>query len=1048
MKKIFATFFYLISAFYAQAQVTSASMSGKVISKKGETLLGTAVVAIHEPTGTKFGAICDENGIFHLENLTTGGPYTVKSSLVGYQEFTESNVFLSLGNTTKVNFTLEEANTELNAVEVTGKKNELFDGRRSGTQTNVGREAIENMPTLSRSLQDLTRLTPQGGANSFAGSNFRYNNLAIDGAVANDAFGFVEPSGGASGSVASGTPGNLAKSQPISLDAIQEVQIALSPFEVSQGNFTGGSLNAVTRSGTNETHGSVYGFGRNGSLTRADAASDGSKTTPQYLDWTSGFRVGGAFKKNKLFYFLNVEVGRRDEPVGFKPGNSDSNIPFEVAKQIADTLKNRYGLDVGSYGDVNLLATNSKVFGRLDWNISGKHQLTLRHNFSTASAGHLNRVLSILNYENQGFTHNNTSNTSVLQLKSRLGNNRFNDLIIGYSNIKDYRDPFGNVIQPHIEITYNTTNSIFAGTYREAAIFQIEQRALELTDNFTFYKKNHAFLIGTHNELYQIGYHFVTPYNGRWAYSSLDNFFADRPSRLRATYNLANNDYNFNYNRTSADYNMLLASVYAEDRISVGEKLKIMVGIRLDMPIFSDRETPTTEVLQTPQYQGFAKGYGNKLNISPRFSFNYQPSERLQMRGGLGIFTGRIPLAWLAYSHIYNGQQFGNVDIRFTGKQPIITDLTKLATIQPGQREINLVANDFQMPQILRGNLAFDYKTKQGTTFTFEFLGTKTIQDVLFQTLNLKDSTANLSGGDGRKIYLGNNVTQKVNPQYTSVFGLKNTSEGFRYTATLSAAHKFEQGLNVSGAYTYGLSKDVSNGVRVSPQANWEWNHTTDPNNPNLSFSNFDTRHRLVFSLNYNKTWSKRTSTQVSLITTAASGSPFTYTYAGDLNRDASATNDLFFVPKDKSQINLVDIKDAAGKVLTTADEQWNQLDTHIKNDEYLTEHRGKFTERNGARTPWNAQADLRIGQNFKFGKHQFQLSLDIINVGNLLNKDWGNQYFVANTLNSSYQIVTVASVVNDVATFRFNDPKGQTPYQIDPIASKWQGQLGLRWIF
>jgi hypothetical protein len=1048
MKRLFFLLYIGLCTQIVTAQVTSSAMSGKVMSPKGETLLGSVVIALHEPTGTKYTVLCDDNGVFHIENMTTGGPYTVKSSLIGYKESTQSNVFLSLGNASKVDFTLEEVNTELQVVEILSKKDNLFDGRRSGTQTNIGKDAVENMPTLSRSLQDLTRLTPQGGANSFAGSNFRYNNLAIDGAVANDAFGFVEPSGGASGSVASGTPGNLAKSQPISLDAIQEVQVALSPFEVSQGNFTGGSLNAVTRSGTNETHGSVYGYGRNGSFTRADKLQDGMKQTPQYSDYTTGFRIGGAFKKNKLFYFFNVETGDRTEPVGFTPGSQNSNIPFAIATLIADTLKNRYGIDAGRYGDISINSNNKKVFGRLDWNISDKHQLTLRHNFSTASAEQLNRGSSILNFENQGFTHTNTSNVTVLQLKSRFSKNRFNDLIIGHSNINDNRDPFGDKIQPHIEITYNTTNSIFAGTYREAAIFKIKQRALELTDNFNFYKKNHAFLIGTHNELYQIGYHFVTPYNGRWAYSSLDNFLQDRPSRLRATYNLANNDYDFNYNRPSADFQALLASVYAQDRITIGDKLKVMLGIRLDVPFFFNRDIPTTDITQVSQYQGFANGYGNSLTVSPRVSINYQPTAKLQMRGGVGVFTGRMPLAWMAYSHIYNGQQFGNVDIRFTGKQPLVTDLAKLATIQTGQREVNLISNSFRMPQILRGNAALDYKTEKGTTFTLEFLGTKTLRDVLFQTLNLKDSTLALKGGDGRKIYQGSNTTQKVQTQYTSVFGLKNTKEGFRYSTTASIAHKFYQNLDVYTAYTYGLSKDISNGVRVSPQANWEWNHTTDPNNPALSFSNFDIRHRFILALNYTKTWSKRTATQVSLISTAASGSPYTYTYAGDLNRDASATNDLFFVPKDRTQINLVDIKDAAGKTTVSADEQWAQLDNYIQKDMYLEAHRGQFTERNGARTPWNTQTDMRLTQSLKIGKQLFLLSLDIINAGNLINRDWGKQYFVSNTLNSSYQIVTVASVTNDVATFRFNDPKGQTPYQIDPIASKWQGQLGLRWVF
>jgi hypothetical protein len=1041
-------FLYLFFTLFTYAQVTSSALAGQVLSIKNEPLIGAAVTTKHEPTGTIFRAIVDENGHYQLENLIIGGPYSVKISYIGYKDNEKNNIFLSLGKTSKVDMSLEEVRTELATVEVKSLKNDVFDSRRTGVGTNIGRKQLDNLPTLNRSLQDATRLTPQASGNSFAGANFRYNNLSIDGAVANDAFSFVEPSGGASGSVASGVPGNLARSQPISFDAIEEVQVNVAPFDVSQGNFTGGSLNAVTRRGTNKTEGSLYFFGRNGNLTRPDVSKEGKKQTPQYQDYQIGGRVGGALKQNKIFYFLNIERSNRTEPVGFKPGSADAAIPFDVAKLIADTLQSRYGINTGSYGTIELNSLSTKAFGRLDFNVSEKHQLTVRHNYVKAEAGNLSRSNSILNFESQGFTHHNQSNVSVVQLKSRFGTNKFNDLLVGYSDIEDYRDPFGDRILPHIEITYNTTNQIFAGTYREASIFKIKQKALELTDNFTHYKKNHTFLLGTHNEFYNIDYHFVTPFNGRWAYSSLDNFLADRPSRIRATYSLDNADREVNFNRPSAYFRMLLASVYAQDRITFGAKLNVSLGFRLDLPVFPDKIAANSEILNTPQYAGFSNQYGGKLQFSPRLSFNYQPTEKLQIRGGLGVFVGRMPLAWLAYSHIYNGNQFYNVDIRPTTKVPIITDFSKNNTLTATpQREINLIQNGFQLPSVLRGSLGFDFKTKTGSTFSIDILATKTLQDVVFKTLNLKDSTISLKGSDGREIYLGSGDKQKYSAAYTSVFGVANTQKGYRFSFTGSWQQVFKDFLNTSLAYTYGQSKDLANGVRVSPQANWEWNQTLNPNNPQLSYSNYDLRHRLVGYLGFQKKIWKFGQSSIGLVATGASGSPFTYTYSGDINRDGSPMNDLIFIPKTKDQITLVDIKNAAGVTTVSADEQWRQLDTYIENNAYLKTRRGQHSERNGGRTPWNSQMDIHISQDIKVAKTRFQLTFDVINVGNLLNKTWGQQSFVANTLNSGYQLITVASVTNDQAMYWFNNPSTQ-PYQIDPIASKWQGQAGIRWIF
>ena len=441
--------------------------------------------------------------------------------------------------------------------------------------------------------------------------------------------------------------------------------------------------------------------------------------------------------------------------------------------------------------------------------------------------------------------------------------------------------------------------------------------------------------------------------------------------------------------------------------------------------------------------------------VSPRLGFNYDVTgkDNIKLRGGTGIFLGRMPFAWMAYSYIYNGNKFGNVDYKPTTPVNLITsDFSQLATLQTGLKEINVADKDFKLPRVWRSNLALDFKLPKGFVFTIEGLYTKTLYDALFKTLNLKDSTVALQDGGGRNIYAGNGASAKYNTNYTNVFLLTNTTQGYKYSISASLSKEFNFGLTLFTAYTYGVAKDISNGVRVSPQANWEWNQTISANNPQLSYSNFDVRHRTITNISYTKKWKKvLDKTIVSLVYNAQSGSPYTYIYSGDLNRDGSPNNDLLYVPGSQGEINLVDIKDAAGNVLVTANEQWNQLESYINNDAYLKTKKGNFTERNGGRTPWNTQLDLRISNHFKLSKkypQTFEVLIDIINLTNLINRDWGHQYFVPNTTNAGYSLITVKSVnAAGLATYQFNKPT-TTPWQIDNIASRWQMQIGLRFNF
>ena len=1047
MQKFIITILIFFFTANLYAQITTSGIKGNVTAADKKQLSNATIHAVLETTGEKYTAITQTNGNFILTNMKSGGPYTIITSYTGYKADTLQDVYLFLGKYFISDVQLLSKTALLTEVMVSanGKKKISFGNNITGTQ-------LAQMPTLNRSLQDFTRLTAQANGNSFAGSNYRYNNLSVDGASLNDAFGFTEPASGAGGSLATGNPGGLAKTQPISLEAIQEVQVELSPFNVVLGNFTGGSVNAVTKSGTNKLTGSLFFSGRNQILTGKSADENRTKIE-NFHDYQSGFRLGGAIVKNKLFYFAAAEITRKTEPVGFAPGSAGAAIPLSIAKAIADTLLKRYNYNSGSYDKIDLQSQSNKIFLKLDWNISHVHKISIRHNYVKAFADYGERSANVLNFGSQGFKHYSTTNSTVMEVRSNFAKNLSNNLILGYTQTDDHRETNG-LFFPHIEITYNTANTIYAGTYREAAVYGLTLKTFEFTNNLTYNRGKHNFTLGVHNELYRVNYRFLTAFNGRWAYRTVDDFYANKPSRIRGVYNLANNDYEYNRSIASANFRVLLLSQYVQDDIEVNKKLQVTIGLRSDITQYPDRPSANPIVTATKEFASYQNKNYAKPQLAPRFGFNWDvlDNKSVVIRGGTGVFNGRMPFAWLAYPYYNSGTTYGNIDIRPTGVVPLNSDVSKVAaTYQPGIREINLLDNDFRLPKVLRSSLGFDIKIKNDWTFTVDATYTKTLQDILYKTVNLKDSTAALKGtGDNRPVYLGSGNQQKNNAAFTNVFLLTNTQDGYRYSITASVAKKYKS-FRASGAYTYGVSKDRANGVRVSPQANWEFNQTIKPNDPQLSYSNFDLRHRIIGTLTYIKNW-KRAATSVTLVYIAQSGAPFTYTYIGDINRDGSPNNDLIYIPQNISESNLADIKNAGGNVTNPAANQWSQLDAYISNDKYLSKRRGQYAERNGARTPWNNQLDMKIVHTLLLGEknknQSVSISLDVFNLSNLISKTWGRQYYVPNVLNSSYQLLTVAKANTAIAPeLNFNNTT-TTPWQYDPILSRTQGQISLRYNF
>ena len=1071
------------------AQVTDGGLTGKITNTKGEALASANITVTHVASGTVYHAISFKDGQYQLTGLKIG-MYTVQVSYTGLQTETKQEVQVLLGEPQIVSFVLRETNDNLAEVVVkAAAKGSRINGYGAGQH--ITKEEIKNMPAIARSLQDISRVVPQASRdNSFGGSNFRYNNVTIDGAINNDAIGFSPSLGGQTGT--SAQPGSSTRTNPISLDAIEDIQVYLAPYDVRLGNFTGGSVNAVTRSGTNDLHGSVYAFGRNATVTGPDNTDDKQKMPKDFYEYQTGFRFGFPLIKNKLFFFTNEEITSRQDPIMVGAGTKQASgiLSADDAKAIADTLMQRYGFDAGATGNYNIYSRSTKYFNRLDWNIDAHHQLAIRNNTIYSKAVNLERDQQNFRFGSIAYEQVNNQSSSVAELKSRFTNRISNELRVGYTDIHDYRTPMSDPAFPQVQIVGRTPGStIFLGTDREASIFNMRQKTIEFTNNFSYNTGKHHLIIGTHNELYRINYGFVNSWNGRVDYPSIEDFLANRPNRVRGSFNYTNNDRQYMLDNPSAVFNLNFYSGYLQDEIVASDKLRITVGFRMDYtgvpekPVLSDKTTNTrTDINYGNTYfytplNSINNSFISKVQASPRLGFRYNLTNdgSLLLRGGAGVFTGRIPFAWLGYAYYNNGDTYGAYDQRTdNGSSQFLagTDPLKVNSSQgiaafaaqngqainnkyAGKTQVDVIDNKFVMPQVFRSSVAIEYTDPWQFKYRLEGIYTKVIKDVQFQQVNLKDlPTYNVyDTAVGQRLQP---ITPggANNPVFANAYELSNTTSGYRYSITAQVSKKFVNGPSVMLAYTFGKAKDISNGVRNSMESNWQLNQSLNPNMPTIANSNFDIRHRIIGNMAWRFPWQQKMASTVSLFVSAQSGSPFTYGFINYTVQNTPQQVSLAYIPYTAEAINFF-TDYSKGSVPVSAAEQAAAFNQFIDNDKYLRTRRGLFTERNGARTPWNVQADFRFAQEFSFTtgyktQHLITFTYDIINLTNLLYKNWGWIYFSPNTYNSTASVGLLpyipARSSQGYPLFQFVDPG--KPYSVDPFASRWQMQFGLRYSF
>ncbi|RAJ75204.1 carboxypeptidase family protein [Chitinophaga dinghuensis] len=1084
---------------FIYAQETTADISG-IINSGNDPVPGASIIAIHQPTGSRYVTVSRKDGRFNLPNLRVGGPYVVTVTYVGFKEEKKENIFLSLGQDYKLDLTLKASTSSLNEVVVksTGAQNKVFNKSRTGSQEVITRAQMDRLPTISRSMQDFTRLTPSANGLNIGGRSNQLNNMTVDGANFNNAFGLQA------------TLGSQTASQPISLEALEQIQVNVSPYDVRQGGFSGAGINSITKSGTNTFKGTVYTFLQTPGL---QGLKVGTATVPKpdFNYNLRGFNVGGAIVKNKVFFFLSAEQERISAPATSLVANKPNQVAGgNVSQAVADTLDalkkfliDKYNYNPGDYQGYPYRTQSDKITAKIDWNINEKNTLTFKYNYlksfrdisaSNSGAPNGNRQPSNtgLPFSGSGYTINNNFNIFIAELNTRISNNMSNKLQIGYSAMRDFRSSLSGSNFPLVDILNGQGASYTAFGYEPFTYNnKLSTDVYQISDIFNLYKGAHEITIGTQNYYKAFVNGFAPNYVGNYRFNTLTDFYASANSGALTTARYA-----LSYASTPdgsfpfAKVNSLELGLFVQDKWSVSKYFTLTYGLRIDVPIIGNTFTRNDSLMALTFRDGVKLDVGQKPKttplLSPRIGFNWDVTHdnQTQIRGGIGLFAGPPPAVWLSNQAGNNGVQFGSFVATATNTTTIPYPFSPDPNIyRPGPGQLatayNIAATDrnFKYPQVLKTTLAVDRRLPGGIDGTLEFNYSKDINAVYFQNVNLPATGMMLDGTPDHRIrynssqIYGPGKNSLSNPNISDAILMRNTNKGYSYFVTLQL-QKNVQNFTVSAAYTYSKSRSVNDGGTIA-QSNWRDRPVSgDPNANDLGYSNFYLPHRVIATATYRFTWAKHFATSFGLVFEAAPNGTTSYTYNGDLNNDGSGgNNDLIYIPRQASDIKLVQVGygDKTYNPSTNADKRsesviWNQLDNFIKQDNYLSNHRGEYAERNGVVLPWFKRADLNITQDiFMFTgknnvKHTIRLTFDIINLGNLLNRRWGtyklpNQPSFLKYEGQFRDPVSGQATATPAFSFPYLDAKNEIPLTNSwrdntGTISRWQGQIGIRYIF
>ena len=1063
--------------------ITTGAISGTVTDANGAPVEGAQVQVRNPRTGASAGGLTRANGQYYIQGVEPDPGYSLTVRRIGFEPQTQNNVLVSLGQTTRTDFQLKQQSTVLETVTVSAEATPVINPSKTGTGTTVGDSLLRRLPTLNRNFADFVTLVPQvststGVGLSGGGVNLRQNAIQIDGAASGDLFGLGT----------TGQPGAQANAKSIPLDAVKEYQVLLSPFDVRQGNFGGMLINAVTKTGTNEFHGSTYGYTRNENLTRSQPY------LAEFKQQQYGFSLGGPIVKNRIFFFVNPEWQKLNTPAtGAFIGGTDSLVSTTTINQFADTLQ-KWGLaNPGSGARVLKQNPLTNVFGRVDAYLPGYTRLVLRHNYASADNQTFSRSSSTSSSPLFGLTSNSylfssKTHSSVAELLTNLPNGVFNELLLNLTNIHDFRTvpvTFPQITVRAFPRANGAANDVamVAGTEASSQGNRLDQRTFEFTENLTIPVSSHHVTFGTKNLFYKPINLFGQNSKGSWTFANIGAFGTGTPVSYSVSAPSPTDPA-----AGLATFRANMYSFYVQDAWQRSDRLLISAGVRYEKPKFLDTPPENPQVLTA--YGRSTSAVPNRATISPRFSFNWDATgdQRNQVRGGLGLFTGPPPFVYLSNAFGNSGLSgyasltcggtsastgpppFNAANIANPPTSCVATGTATPATIA-ASANIATIDPHFRFPQYQKITLGYDHRFGNGLVSTLEALYNKAISNAFYQNIAL----AGPQGVDrnGRVLYgtltaTGGSATLAPGGRQ-QVIDVTNVHGDKSYSLTGQLQKTFFDSFQGSLAYTYSQVRDIAATTSSTQGSNYRYQRDWAGylSDRSLTRGKEDMPHRIIAT----GTWTLKTLTDFSVIYQGNSGAPYDYVYAagsgsgsGDANADGQSQNDLVYVPKDAHDPNeilfanpLTTLPGSAAALAAAA--QADAFDRFIDRVPCLRKSRGKLLGRNTCRNPWQNDVDVSVGQNLRaFGQQNLQLRLDVINFLNLVNKRWGWQNFSDqnNTCGPICSATTLLTQTGNFTTGRtqqtiqgiYSFNTAMKPWNADNASSNYRMQLSLRYSF
>lgn len=1084
---VFFSLFFLVSQ-SSFGQITYSSLAGTVRDESGKPLPGAIIEAIHVPSGSKYGTDTRNNGSFNIENLRVGGPYKITVSFGGVVIKTFEGINLELGETYQLDVKQEPISKELAGITVTSSRDNIFNNQRTGAATTISELQIATLPSTSRSITDFTALTPQSSGLSFEGRNSLYNNIQLNGANFNNSFG-----------LSSGLPGG---GQPFPLDAVQQIQVGVSPFDVRQSDFTGANINVVTRSGTNEFTGSAYTYYRDQSFTGTHVDDYTLPPAIRNVNQVYGARIGGPIIKNKLFFFVNGEYENNVHPgatnwVASAPGVTGpyvSNVTAAQLQQVSDFVKNTYGYNTGAYQGFANNFTNKYVrfVSRLDYNINDNNKLdfSFMHydgtvpsmaSSSGVSGGRFGQ--NSLDFANTIYDTKHTVNSLSAELVSKINSDISNQVLVAYTHVRDTRSSPSSQF-PFVDINNGAGVDLMSlgyelFTYKNDVIYN----TTTFYDNLTINKGINNITAGVSFQYLTFANSYLPDGTSYYQFASINDFITNQaPTAFNYTYPYQGQD---GYDKVHYG----LPGVYLQDKISVLPNLTLTAGVRVDVPLYLDNipANPYIDTLKLLNPAGDTTHYNtNKWPmerpiVQPRVAFNWSPlkDKSLQVRGGTGIFLGQIPFVWMTNVPGNSGTVVNNVQItngsilqylKFNpDPQAALAQLpaairAQYFPTQGGQSVPGLiagVASNFRMPEVWRSNIGADYKLPwYGLVGTADLMYTKDIYSVYQFNANLPLPSGRFqdSSGDNRYIY----PAARINPGVSGAYILENSRKGDAWSATVGITKPVRNGFYGSLFYTRMFSEEVSENPGSQASSAWQYvEHVNSPNEATLAPSAYFTPNRIVGTLSYRFEYAKHFATTVSLYYNGDNGGRFSYLIYEDLNIPGANIYDLvMYIPTNAAKMTWAPITNTStGQVLFTTQQEITAFNQLINNDKYLSSHKGQYAQRNAGSYPFYNTFNFRLMQDImaNIGKHKnsLELTADVLNLPNLIDRNWGvpEQLIV-----SSGEILHgFTNPHTDITTYTMQTATNQQGKLFLPTSmfwpaktsgSAWSMQLGLRYNF